>query len=219
MKNNKTLYGIIGVVILIVVNLILFLSLKDLSTARWINIIGLNLAIIIFWGASIITGSKETHFMQYSKFPIIIAYTAVTLIISAIFIFINLPSTTISIIVQVLLLAVFIIAMSINQMANNDSVEMAKKDNIKKDDIKSIAKELEIIMKTVDNRDLYKKLETAYDAINNAKINIHNDATLIDKEIMQSINEIEKHISTNNDSEIENEVSKIKKLILQRNEL
>lgn len=219
MKNNKTLYGIIGAVILIVVNLILFLSLKDLSVARWINIIGLNLAIIIFWGASIITGSKETHFMQYSKFPIIITYTAITLIISAIFIFINLPSTTVSIIVQVLLLAVFVIAMSINQMANNDSAEMAKKDNIKKDEIKSIAKKLELIMKTVDNRDLYKKIETAYDAINNAKINVNNDATLIDNEIIQSINEIEKHISTNNNSEIENEVSKIKKLILQRNEL
>ena len=62
MKNNKVLYGIIGAVLLIVVDLIVFLSLKTYTAARWINIVGLNLSIIVLWGASIVFGKKETHF-------------------------------------------------------------------------------------------------------------------------------------------------------------
>lgn len=219
MKNNKMLYGIIGAVLLIVVNLIVFLSLKTYTAARWINIVGLNLSIIVLWGASIVFGKKETHFLQYAKFPIIGLYSVITFIISILFILINLQNVTVSIIVQVVLLALFIIAMSINTMANNDSIQKTGTEKVKQDDIKNMASRLEIAMQMVKDRDMYRKIENAYDAIKNTKINITGDASSIDGEIIRAIGNIENFISEQNMSGIENEVANINQYIRKRNQL
>lgn len=219
MKNNKVLYGVICAILLVVVNLVVFISLQNYTEARWVNIVGLNLSIIILLVASIITGNKETHFMKYSKFPIIISYFIITFIVSAILIIVNLESVTVSVVVQVILLALFAIAMSVNKMADNVSEESMKRDNNQKQDVKKLAKKLQMAMERVDDRDVYRKIESAYDAINNAKINITGNSSVIDEEIFNSIVKIEDLIASQNMNDIENETIRIKQLVTKRNEL
>lgn len=219
MKNNKVLYGVICAILLVVVNLVVFISLQNYTAARWVNIVGLNLSIIILLVASIITGNKETHFMKYSKFPIIISYFIITFIVSAILIIVNLESVTVSVVVQVILLALFASAMSVNKMTDNVSEESMKRDNNQKQDVKKLAKKLQMDMERVDDRDVYRKIESAYDAINNAKINITGNSSVIDEEIFNSIVKIEDLIASQNMNDIENETIRIKQLVTKRNEL
>ena len=128
MKNKKVLFGIMGLVAIIIVNTVVFVSVKELTTARWINIGFLNLSLIIAYFFSIMFGKKEYKFMNYSRLPIVGIYSAVTFILSAIFIICNLKSIAITIVVQIILLGLFVIVLSTNTLANNSAESSLEED-------------------------------------------------------------------------------------------
>ena len=219
MKNNKVLYGIIGIVALAIVNVVVFLSLKEYTTARWINIAGLNLTIIVFWGAGIITGDKSEKFLGYARFPIVAVYSVLTFIISALFILINVKSVTLSVIVQVILLGLFAIVMCTNTMANNASKNITNIDKANYNKVTDMAKRIELIMQSVDDREVYKKIEKAYDSVKNANVTLQEDSTQIDNDIMQAIGVLEVAVQSKNYDMTEEQVSKINNLIARRNQM
>ena len=219
MKNNKVLYGIIGIVALAIVNVVVFLSLKEYTTARWINIAGLNLSIIVFWGAGIITGDKSEKFLGYARFPIVAVYSVLTFIISALYILINVKSVTLSVIVQVILLGLFAIVMCTNTMANNASKNITNIDKANYNKVTDMAKRIELIMQSVDDREVYKKIEKAYDSVKNANVTLQEDSTQIDNDIMQAIGVLEVAVQSKNYDMAEEQVSKINNLIARRNQM
>ena len=219
MKNNKVLYGIIGIVALAIVNVVVFLSLKEYTTARWINIAGLNLSIIVFWGAGIITGDKSEKFLGYARFPIVAVYSVLTFIISALFILINVKSVTLSVIVQVILLGSFAIVMCTNTMANNASKNITNIDKANYNKVTDMAKRIELIMQSVDDREVYKRIEKAYDSVKNANVTLQEDSTQIDNDIMQAIGVLEVAVQSKNYDMAEEQVSKINNLIARRNQM
>lgn len=219
MKNNKVLYGIIGIVALAIVNVVVFLSLKEYTTARWINIAGLNLSIIVFWGAGIITGDKSEKFLGYARFPIVAVYSVLTFIISALFILINVKSVTLSVIVQVILLGLFAIVMCTNTMANNASKNITNIDKANYNKVTDMAKRIELIMQSVDDREVYKRIEKAYDSVKNANVTLQEDSTQIDNDIMQAIGVLEVAVQSKNYDMAEEQVSKINNLIARRNQM
>lgn len=219
MKNNKVLYGIIGIVALAIVNVVVFLSLKEYTTARWINIAGLNLSIIVFWVAGIITGDKSEKFLGYARFPIVAVYSVLTFIISALFILINVKSVTLSVIVQVILLGSFAIVMCTNTMANNASKNITNIDKANYNKVTDMAKRIELIMQSVDDREVYKKIEKAYDSVKNANVTLQEDSTQIDNDIMQAIGVLEVAVQSKNYDMAEEQVSKINNLIARRNQM
>ena len=219
MKNNKVLYGIIGIVALAIVNVVVFLSLKEYTTARWINIAGLNLSIIVFWGAGIITGDKSEKFLGYARFPIVAVYSVLTFIISALFILINVKSVTLSVIVQVILLGLFAIVMCTNTMANNASKNITNIDKANYNKVTDMAKRIELIMQSVDDREVYKRIEKAYDSVKNANVTLQDDSTQIDNDIMQAIGVLEVAVQSKNYDMAEEQVSKINNLIARRNQM
>lgn len=217
MKNNKVLYGIIGIISLAVVNIILFLCLKEYTTSRWINIIGLNLSIIIFWLAGIITGDENEKFLGYTRFPIVMTYSVLTFIISALFILINVNNNVLSIVVQIILLGIFVIVMCINTMANNVSRNVTNKDKANYNKISDMSKRIELIMHSVDNKEMYKKIEKAYDSLKNANLTLQEDSTQIDNDIMQAIGALEVAVQNNNYDMLEEQTKRIDNLVTKRN--
>lgn len=219
MKNNKVLYGIIGIVALAIVNVVVFLSLKEYTTARWINIAGLNLSIIVFWAAGIIIGDKSEKFLGYARFPIVAAYSVITFIISALFILINVKNVALSIIVQVILLGLFAIVMCTNTMANNTSRNITNTDKANYNKLIDMAKRIELIMQSVDDREVYKKIEKAYDSVKNANVTLQEDSTQIDNDIMQAIGVLEVAVQNKNTDMTEEQINKINNLIARRNQM
>ena len=219
MKNNKILYGLIFVVSLIVTNTIVFVTTKEFTVAKWINIAFLNLAIIILLVFSIMSDKKEYSFMSYFRLPIVATYSIVTFILSALFIAFNLKSVAITIVVQILCLGLFVIIMSLNTMSNNVAKENMKTDKNNYNKISDMSKKIEIILETVKDRDVYKKIEKAYDDIKNARVNVQSDTAEIDDEIWQSIEMIENDIRNNDTNKIDDQVTKIHNLTIQRNKM
>lgn len=217
MKKNNILYAIICLVTLIVVNVVVFISVKEFTTARWINIGCLNLAVIISLIFSVMIGKKESRFMNYSRFPIVAVYSIITFIVSALFIAFNLKSTVITIVVQIILLGLFIIAVSLNTMSNNSAQESLKNDKQQFNKIDDMAKRLEALLKTINDRDLYKKIEKAYDDVKNSKLNIIEDTTQVDNDILQAISIIEYNVQNNNANSIDDQITQIHNLVIKRN--
>ena len=219
MKNNKILYGLIFVVSLIVTNTIVFVTTKEFTVAKWINIAFLNLAIIILLVFSIMSDKKEYSFMSYFRLPIVATYSIVTFILSALFIAFNLKNVAITIVVQILCLGLFVIIMSLNTMSNNVAKENMKTNKNNYNKISDMSKKIEIILETVKDRDIYKKIEKAYDDIKNARVNVQSDTAEIDDEIWQSIEMIENDIRNNDTNKIDDQVTKIHNLTIQRNRM
>ena len=217
MKNNKVLYGIICLVALIVTNVVVFVSVKDFTTARWINIGFLNLSVVISLIFSVMVGKKEYRFMNYSRFPIVAVYSVIAFIVSALFIAFNLKSTVITIVVQIILLGLFIIVVSSNTMANNSAQESLKNDKQQFNKIADLATRLEYILKTTEDRNLVKKIEKAYDDVKNSKLNISEDTTQVDNDILQVISIIEYNVQNKQFDLIDEQIDKIHNLVIKRN--
>lgn len=219
MKNNKVLLGIIGFVALAIVDVIIYLCVKEYTIARWINIAGLNLAIIIFGISGVMTSNKSERFMEYSRFPIVAIYSGLTFIISALFILIGITNIPLSIIVQIVLLGIFIIAMSTNKMANNASSNVMNEDKTNYHKIEDMSKRIETIMNMVNDRDIYKKIEKTYDSVKNAKVTLKGDSTQIDNDIMQAIGVLDATVQSKNFDMIDQQLNTINGLIAKRNQI
>lgn len=218
MKSNKLLYSIVILVALGVLNLVFYLAIKEYSTARYINIAGANLAIIVFWVAGIISSKdKDNEFLQYTKYPIVIIYTLITFILSILFILFHLKSVNFSIATQAILLAILIIGVSLNKMANNSIISNTNEDKRKTSKITGMSKDLYTIMQDASSTKMYKMVEEAYDEIKNCKINVTQDTAQIDSQIQEMILKIKADVDKNDADTLEIDVKELKKLVGKRN--
>lgn len=219
MKNNKILYGIIGIVALAMINLIIYISIKEYTIARWINIAGLNLSVIIFWGSGIVTSNRDEKFIEYFRLPIVLAYSSITFLLSIIFIIIGIKSIQVSLTMQIILLCIFIIAITINKMANNVSIEISRENKSSYNKIAEMTKKIEQIMNNIDDRDVYKKVEKMYDSVKNAKLTLSADSTQIDNDIIREIGKLELNIQNKQYNIIDEQLTQINNYILKRNQM
>ena len=219
MKNNKILYAIIGIVALAMINVIIYISIKEYTTARWINIAGLNLSVIIFWGSGIVTSNRDEKFIEYFRLPIVLAYSSITFLLSIIFIIIGIKSIQVSLTMQIILLCIFIIAITINKMANNVSIEISRENKSSYNKIAEMTKKIEQIMNNIDDRDVYKKVEKMYDSVTNAKLTLSADSTQIDNDIIREIGKLELNIQNKQYNIIDEQLTQINNYILKRNQM
>ncbi len=218
MKSNKLLYSLVIIVALIVLNLIFFLTIKEYSVARYIDIAGANLAIIVFFVAGIISSKdKDNEFLQYTKYPIVIIYSVITFIISILFILFHLKSVNISIVIQVILLAMLIIGVALVKMANNSIINNTNEQKKKTLKITEMSNQLYAFMQDTSSTKIYKILEEAYDEIKNCKINVTQDTSNIDSQIREMISKMKVDADKNDIDTLKVDVKEIRKLIGKRN--
>ena len=162
-------------------------------------------------------GNKEEGFMNYSRLPMVSLYSVVTFILSALLVLINFQNVKVTIVIQVILLGIYIILLATNTMANNSARNSVAIDKNNYGKVNDMAKRLDLILKTVENREVYKKIEKAYDAVKNTKVTVNQDTTQVDNDILQSIGIIEYSVQNKNFDAIDEQVEKIKNAIIRRN--
>mgnify|MGYP001861420848 FL=1 len=109
--------------------------------------------------------------------------------------------------------------MCTNTMANNASKNITNIDKANYNKVTDMAKRIELIMQSVDDREVYKKIEKAYDSVKNANVTLQEDSTQIDNDIMQAIGVLEVAVQSKNYDMAEEQVSKINNLIARRNQM
>ena len=102
-------------------------------------------------------------------------------------------------------------------MANNSAQESLKNDKQQFNKIADLATRLEYILKTTEDRNLVKKIEKAYDDVKNSKLNISEDTTQVDNDILQAISIIEYNVQNKQFDLIDEQIDKIHNLIIKRN--
>lgn len=218
MKDNRIIKTLILVITLIGINLITFLTVNTYTTARVINIIFLNIAIIAFEIVILFNGkTKENKFLNYSKIPLVSGYSVITFLVSFILMLINPVNLAITIVPHVIITGIFLILILTNQMADNSTEKSVDEMKYKIMDTKNFSNKLYTIMQGVQNRDLYRKIEKVYDASRSLKINIQSDSSYIDSEILKDIDELDKYVEENNIIEIDNCINRINKNFIKRN--
>ena len=218
MKDNRIIKALILVITLIGINLITFLTVNTYTTARVINIIFLNIAIIAFETVILFNvKSKENKFLNYSKIPLVSGYSIITFLVSFILILINPVNLAITIVPHVIITGIFLVLILTNQIADNSTEKSVAEMRYKIMDTKNFTNKLYTIMQGVQNRELYRKIEKVYDASRSLKINIQADSSYIDSEILRDIDELDKYVEENNIIEIDNCINRINKNFIKRN--
>ena len=164
-------------------------------------------------------GKTEYKFMNYSRLPIVGSYSTITFIISTLFIICNLKNITITIVTQVILLGLFIIILASNTIANNSAETSLNEDKRKYNKVNDMCSRLDMILKTVTNKEVYKKIEKAYDDVKSSKVNINEDTTQVDNDILQAIAIIEYNIQNGAYNLLDEQVNKIHNLVIKRNQM
>ena len=101
-----------------------------------------------------------------------------------------------------------------------DSAEISlDKDKNNYSKVSDMYNRLNTILKSITDRDTYKKVEKAYDDVRNSKININEDTTQIDNDIVQAIAIIEYNIKNGNVKLVDEQVNKIHNLVISRNQM
>lgn len=219
MKNNKILFGAIGLIAIIIVDVVVFAILKYFTATRWINIVFLNLSVVVAWGSTFMLGSKENEYLNYSRLPIVGIYSSIAFILSIILIILNLKNVLFTIVPQIVLLGAFGIAMVVNTMTNNLVETSSKESKNNQNKIADLSNRLAVILKTIEDRELYKKVEKAYDDVKNAKLKIEEDTMQIDNDILQAITMIELNVQNKDMEKVDEQVTKIHSLVAKRNQM
>ena len=216
MKNNKSLVGIIFGTIVVMLDVIIFLTIKNYNAARIINIIFLNLTVFITCCLAIINNKEKAKYLSISKYPILFVYMLVSIIINLLFIVLNLKSTNISIITQVVLLGILIICLNIDKIGTNVIGKEEEQQSIRVNNLKKIKNRLNLILKTTDNYELRKKIKRVYDVANSCITDVY-EVEEIDSKIIKKIDILEDELEKNESDKIDKLVNDICKLLEIRN--
>ncbi|MBQ9657887.1 MAG: hypothetical protein IJV31_03865 [Clostridia bacterium] len=218
MKDNRKIIAAILIIALIIIDAFTFTLINDFTGTRIVNAIFLNIAIIVLWFFIFInTKEKNSKFLNYTKLPIVLTYSIITIVLSIILMIANPESLKISILLHILITGIFAIIMLTNQAADNHTEAQVEEMKNKTDAVKEFSNKLKNILLQINDRDLYKKVEKVYDTARSAKINVKEDVSEIDNEISSCIDLLEINVTKNDTEEIEHLISKINTYFVKRN--
>lgn len=216
MKNNKVIACLILVITLLLVNIIIFVTQKEMTSAGVINTVFLNLSIVIVSLFSIF-GGKSRDELPLSKVPILGGYLLLTVITSILLFLIQRENVTLTIVLHILYLGIFLIAMLGNQAADNKTREDRSVVDEKIDNVRRISNQLKGLLATIKDRNLYKTVEKAYDGARSLNVNVKGDVSTIDMEILRLVTMLEEAVNSGNVNEVDDIVSKLEKHFIKRN--
>jgi len=102
-------------------------------------------------------------------------------------------------------------------MANEKTSEAEEKRQPQIDYIKNSSRKLKSLLDGIKDKDTYRKVERAYDALYSSPVKTHPSLEQLEQSILQQIDTIEDSIESGNKERIITEVNKLQNMITDRN--
>lgn len=220
MKKNNFFWMLLNSIFLVVFNIYFFLLNKgvDQPPSVWISYSFIHLAYLSLLVTPFFVrpGSNSVNYGR-PLFAITSSYFLLSLMAGVVFIIISPQNSTITLLVQLTITAVFAFLLLSNLIANERTADSVVKHEVELQYVKESSSRLEAMVRQASDKGIRKKVEKAYDALHSSQVKSSFNVKSIEQDVMDEINSLESALRRNNIEEIQLITDKICHLADERN--
>ncbi|MBK9355058.1 MAG: hypothetical protein IPN09_14165 [Bacteroidetes bacterium] len=150
-------------------------------------------------------------------FVITTSYFFLALIIGVVFIILSPEIYTVALLVQITIAAIFAVLLLTNLIANEHTADNVERHEVELKYVKESSSKLDALLKQISDNTIRKKIEKAYDLIHSSQVKSSYNVKLVEQDVIDEIDNLEKALKQNNFENIQLIVDKICNLANERN--
>ena len=160
---------------------------------------------------------KSSAIFGFSLFAISAAYFFIVFITGMLFILTSPVNHISALLVQLFIVGLYGIIFISHMIANKNTTKAERKRQYQIAYVKDASAKLKTILESITDKDAKKAVEKVYDAIYSSPVKSHPDLMQMETSILQSINELENAVSTENKSKIISLAGSVLRMVNERN--
>lgn len=219
MKKTKIFWHLLDLIFLIVFNLYFFL-LKGIEqpTSVWISYGSVHFSYFMFLliPAFVRKGSNSADYGRPLIF-LTTGYFILSLIVGVVFIALSSENTSVVLLAQVTVAALFAVLLFANLIANEHTADLILIHEAELKYVKESSSRLDALLKQISDASIRKKVTTAYDLIHCSQFKSHSNVKSLELSVRGEIDNLEEALMQNNFETIHLIVEKMCKLASERN--
>jgi len=219
MKKTNVLWIILDLIFLIIFNALFFvIGGTEHNVSVWMSYGFIHFAyLMLVLTPFLIRKGKSSAVFGYSLYSISAGYFFVQLITGIIFILISAESYKATLLVQLCIAGLYGIFLIINMIANERTADAEEKRQYEISYVKNASAQLKGMLENINDKDAKKKVERVYDTVYSSPVKSHQNLAQMERNILQSINELEDAISDGNKDTIISLANSLLSAVNERN--
>ena len=178
MNKKNFLWVILDLIFLVIFNVVFFvISGTEHPASVWISYGFIHLAyIMLLITPKLIRKSSSSSVFGFSLYSISSTYFLVEFIIGVIFIFAKPESYKVSLVVQIITFGIYAAMLISHMIANEYTADNIERHELELQYVKNCSAQLKGIMNQVEDKNIKKKVEKAYDTLHSSPVRSNNTA-------------------------------------------
>lgn len=199
MNKKNFLWVILDLIFLVIFNVVFFvISGTEHPASVWISYGFIHLAyIMLLITPKLIRKSSSSSVFGFSLYSISSTYFLVEFIIGVIFIFAKPESYKVSLVVQIITFGIYAAMLISHMIANEYTANNIERHELELQYVKNCSAQLKGIMNQVEDKNIKKKVEKAYDTLHSSPVRSNNTARDYELTVMDLIEVLEQNIERN----------------------
>lgn len=199
MNKKNFLWVILDLIFLVIFNVVFFvISGTEHPASVWISYGFIHLAyIMLLITPKLIRKSSSSSVFGFSLYSISSTYFLVEFIIGVIFIFAKPESYKVSLVVQIITFGIYVAMLISHMIANEYTADNIERHELELQYVKNCSAQLKGIMNQVEDKNIKKKVEKAYDTLHSSPVRSNNTARDYELTVMDLIEVLEQNIERN----------------------
>lgn len=221
MKKSKVLGSLIHLIVLALFNALYFgIGGVDHPASAWISYGFIHFSYVMVIITPYITQKgKDRATYAASMYTITSAYFAIELIVGAIIIIVAPEGHKFSLFSQLIMAAIYLIILFGNMIADEHTAKSVEKHEAELIYVKESCSMLKAIMSDISDKQLYRKIEKAYDLIQSSPVKSATNVLSIESQVISEIDNLGLAVRNGDATAISASVDKIARLANERNRL
>lgn len=221
MKKSKVLGSLIHLIVLALFNALYFgIGGVDHPASAWISYGFIHFSYVMVIVTPYITQKgKDRATYAASMYTITSAYFAIELIVGAIIIIVAPEGHKFSLFSQLIMAAIYLIILFGNMIADEHTAKSVEKHEAELIYVKESCSMLKAIMSDISDKQLYRKIEKAYDLIQSSPVKSATNVLSIESQVISEIDNLGLAVRNGDATAISASADKIARLANERNRL
>ena len=220
MKRVNILWFLLNSLFLVVFNLLFFMlgDAGDSKTSVWISYGFIHFAYFLFLATPLLVRKgKADYIYGRALYAITAAYFIIELVAGVTLILIAPETVKVTVIIQVVLAALFIGWLLAYLIANEHTADKVERHEAELQYVKQSSAQLKAILQQITDKPTAKKVEQVYDLLHSSQVKSDNSVRLLEEEIINEINNLDRAVEQNDWEQTATLADKIYKLADKRN--
>jgi len=219
MKKTNVLWMALCLIFPVVFNLMFFLmGGTDRTTSVWISYGFIHFAyLMVLLTPVLIRKDKSAVVFGFTLYVTSICYFLLELVIGGLFILIPWFGPKTTVVIQAIITGLYGAMLIAHLIANEKTADAQQTRQVQIDYIKNASVNLKILLGRIHDKETYRKVERAYDALYSSPVKSYHEFERMEKDILSTIDTLDHAITANNKDTILSLADSLLRAIDERN--